>query len=63
MTWFKTISSVNFEGLHSNNPIAFKIYDSKERIDGKTMAEHMRFAVAIGIRLRWMGPILLARAL
>ncbi|GAK13131.1 LOW QUALITY PROTEIN: xylose isomerase [Geomicrobium sp. JCM 19039] len=46
MTWFKTISSVNFEGLHSNNPIAFKIYDSKERIDGKTMAEHMRFAVA-----------------
>jgi xylose isomerase len=44
--FFKGIPSVKYEGSKSKNPFAFKYYDAKWKIGKKTMAEHLRFAVA-----------------
>jgi xylose isomerase len=44
--FFKGIGKISFEGRESDNPLAFKFYDEKKVIAGKTMKEHMRFAVA-----------------
>src|SRR5690625_3252414 len=46
MTFFKDISSIKYEGPKSNNPFAFKLYNPEEKINGKTMEEHLRFSVA-----------------
>jgi len=43
--YFPGISSIPFEGRESNNPLAFKFYDKNKRIKGKTLEEHLRFAV------------------
>lgn len=37
---------IQYEGPDSKNPLAFKYYDAKKVIGGKTMFEHLRFAVA-----------------
>ncbi len=37
---------IQFEGLDSKNPLAFKHYNADEVIAGKTMKEHLRFAGA-----------------
>ena len=39
-------SAICFEGRDSKNPLAFKHYDCAEVVGGKSMAEHLRFAVA-----------------
>ncbi len=44
--YFKGIGQIKFEGRESDNPMAFKWYDENRIIAGKTMKEHMRFAVA-----------------
>ena len=44
--YFKGIGKIAFEGKGSKNPLAFKYYDAKKMIGGKTMAEHLRFATA-----------------
>ncbi|MDF1511142.1 xylose isomerase [Robertmurraya sp. DFI.2.37] len=46
MSYFNGISKIQFEGPASTNPFAFKHYDPKEKIAGKTMEETLRFAVA-----------------
>lgn len=46
MTIFKGIGTIEFEGKGSDNPLAFKHYDPKQVVLGKTMEEHLRFAVA-----------------
>jgi len=43
--FFKGIPQIPFEGPGSDNPLAFKFYDAEKMIGGKTMAEHLRFAV------------------
>lgn len=44
--YFPGIGCIPFEGVGSDNPLAFKHYDGKRKIGDKTMAEHLRFAVA-----------------
>jgi len=44
--YFKGIGQIKFEGPDSRNPLAFKWYDENRIIGGKTMKEHLRFAVA-----------------
>ena len=44
--YFKGIEPVKYEGKESDNPLAFKYYDANKIVGGKTMAEHLRFAVA-----------------
>ena len=46
MTYFPNVGQIKFEGVESNNPFAFRHYNPEEVVMGKTMAEHMRFAVA-----------------
>ena len=44
--YFKGLKQVKFEGPESRNPLAFKWYDENKVVAGKTMKEHLRFAVA-----------------
>lgn len=44
--YFKGIEQIKFEGHESKNPLAFKWYDENEIVAGKTMKDHLRFAVA-----------------
>ena len=43
---FAGIKKIQYEGPKSKNPLAFKRYDAEEVVEGKTMAEHLRFSVA-----------------
>ncbi len=43
--FFPGIGRIPFEGLGSDNPLAFKHYDADRRIGNLTMREHLRFAV------------------
>ncbi len=42
---FPTIRRIAYEGPKSKNPFAFKHYNAGEIIEGKTMAEHLRFSI------------------
>ena len=44
--YFPTVGKIAYEGPDSTNPLAFRYYDAEREIGGKTMAEHLRFAVA-----------------
>ena len=44
--YFKNIDKIKYEGKDSDNLLAFKYYNADEKIGGKTMKEHLRFAVA-----------------
>jgi xylose isomerase len=44
--FFPGIGKIKFEGKESKNPLSFKYYDEKKVIAGKTLKEHMRFAMA-----------------
>ena len=43
---FKNLPKVPFEGSMSKNPLAFKYYDPNRIVMGKTMKEHLPFAMA-----------------
>jgi len=40
------IDRIPFEGLDSDNPLAFRVYEAGRVVGDKTLAEHLRFAVA-----------------
>jgi xylose isomerase len=44
--YFPGIGKIKYEGRGSDNPLAFKFYDPDRRVAGKSMKEHMRFAIA-----------------
>lgn len=44
--YFKGINAISYEGKDSDNPLAFKYYDPKKVVGGKTMEEHFKFAIA-----------------
>ena len=44
--YFPGIDKIQYEGPDSTNPLAFKWYDEKRMVQGKTMKEYLRFAVA-----------------
>ncbi len=43
--YFK-VPKIKYEGPKSKNPLAFKHYNPTEKIEGKTMREHLRFGAA-----------------
>jgi len=45
MPAFPRIRKIQYEGPNSKNPLAFKHYNADEVVEGKTMAEHLRFSV------------------
>jgi xylose isomerase len=44
--YFSGIGQIKYEGRESDNPLAFKWYDENRTVAGKTMKEHLRYAVA-----------------
>jgi xylose isomerase len=56
MTQFYSITDpIKYEGPDSKNPLAFHWYNPKQKVMGKTMAEHLRFAVCYWHTLCWPG--------
>ena len=43
---FEGFGKIRYEGPESKNPLAFRWYDESRVIAGKTMKEHLRFAIA-----------------
>ena len=43
--YFPEVKAIKYEGPDSRNPLAFRHYNPKQKVLGKTMAEHLRFAV------------------
>ena len=43
---YDQITTIPFEGPKSKNPFSFRYYDKNRVIGGKTMAEHLRFALS-----------------
>ena len=44
--YFDSIPQIKYEGPQSTNPLAFKFYDKDKIVLGKTMQEHLPFAMA-----------------
>lgn len=44
--YFPGIGKVGYEGRDSKNPLAYKWYNADEKVAGKTMHDHFRFAMA-----------------
>jgi xylose isomerase len=55
MEAFKGVRPIPYEGPKSKNPLAFKHYNADEVVEGKTMREHLRFAVCYWHTFRGTG--------
>ncbi len=44
--YFPEIKKIKYEGINSSNHLAFQYYDEDRVVAGKTMKDHLRFAVA-----------------
>jgi len=44
--FFKQIGQIKYEGVLSDNPLAFRWYDADKIVAGKSMKDHLRFACA-----------------
>ncbi|MEO0383143.1 MAG: xylose isomerase [Pseudomonadota bacterium] len=53
--FFHGIPKLRYEGLDSQNEFAFHHYNPDEMLGGKTMREHLRFAVAYWHSFAWPG--------
>ena len=43
--FFPGIGQIQFEGRESKNPLAFHYYDADKVVMGKTLKDHLRFAI------------------
>jgi xylose isomerase len=55
MPSFPEVSKIRFQGPDSKDPLSFRHYNPDERVEGKTMKEHLRFAVAYWHSFRGTG--------
>lgn len=46
MSYFPNVEKIKYEGPQTTNPFAFRHYNPEEVIAGKTMKDHLRFAIA-----------------
>lgn len=46
MAYYDKIPTITYEGKNSRNPLAFKFYNPDEVIAGKTMKQHLKFAMS-----------------
>jgi xylose isomerase len=54
--FFDNVSEpIRYEGPASDNPLAFRWYDADRVVGGRTMAEHLRFAVCYWHSFNWDG--------
>src|SRR6266404_4131555 len=55
MAFFPDVPAIKFEGADSKNPLAFRHYNPDEKVEGKSMKEHLRFSVAYWHTMRGSG--------
>jgi xylose isomerase len=55
MEAFKGIKQIRHEGPKSKNPLAFKHYNANQKVEGKSMRDHLRFAVCYWHTFRGTG--------
>jgi xylose isomerase len=55
MTAFPEVQKIRYEGPQSKNPLAFRWYNESEVVEGKTMKDHLRFAVVYWHTMRGTG--------
>ena len=55
MSFFADIPQIPYEGPDSKNPLAFRHYNPGEIVEGKSMKDHLRFAVCYWHTFRGMG--------
>src|SRR4030095_2545264 len=52
---FAKIPTIKYEGPKSKNRLAFKHYNPSEKVEGKSMKDHLRFSVTYWHTFRGMG--------
>ena len=52
---FKHIPTIEYRGEDNNNPLAYNWYDAEKIILGKSLKEHLRFAVCYWHSFNWTG--------
>src|SRR5215211_2593680 len=55
MPYFPDTSAIKYEGPDSRNPLAFRHYNPDEVVEGKSMKDHLRFAVCYWHTFRGTG--------
>src|SRR5947209_3749743 len=55
MPFFPDVPPIRYEGPESTNPLSFRHYHPDEVVEGKSMKDHLRFAVAYWHTLRGTG--------
>lgn len=55
MAAFPEINRIPFEGPQSKNPLAFRYYNADEKVEGRTMRDHLRFSVVYWHTFRGTG--------
>lgn len=55
MSAFPDVAKIKYEGPDSKNPLAFRHYKEDEIVEGKSMKDHLRFAVCYWHTFRGMG--------
>src|SRR5215470_17329992 len=55
MAAFPDVAKIKYEGPDSKNPLAFRHYNPDEMVEGKSMRDHLRFAVCYWHTFRGMG--------
>ena len=53
--FFQGISKIQYEGPQTDNEFAFRHYNPDEKVMGKSLKEHLRFAVAYWHSFAWEG--------
>lgn len=53
--YFPDVKPINFERTDTNNQLAYRYYDPKRQVFGRTMAEHLRIAVCYWHTFCWQG--------
>ena len=55
MSYFSNINKIQYEGLNTENPLAYRYYDANKMVFGKTMRDHLRLAVCAWHNFCWEG--------
>ena len=55
MPAFPDVPKIKYEGPDSTNPLAYRHYNEHEMVEGKSMRDHLRFAVCYWHTFRGMG--------
>jgi xylose isomerase len=55
MSAFPEVAKIKYEGPDSTNPLAYRHYNPDELVEGKSMRDHLRFAVCYWHTFRGMG--------